>query len=79
MHHGYLGQRKIVADHRNSVHVSYTHLRRPQIGKVIVRSIFDRTLLVLGRAAMVAAPAGMLIWVMANLTLDGQKMCIRDR
>ena len=45
--------------------------RRPQIGKVIVRSIFDRTLFVLGRAAMVAAPAGMLIWVMANLTLDG--------
>ena len=52
--------------------------RRPQIGKVIVRSIFDRTLFVLGRAAMVAAPAGMLIWVMANLTLDGQTLLTRS-
>ncbi|MDD2361409.1 MAG: ferrous iron transport protein B [Oscillospiraceae bacterium] len=43
--------------------------RRPQIGKVIVRSIFDRTLFVLGRALAVAAPAGLLIWVMANVTL----------
>lgn len=45
--------------------------RRPQIGKVIVRSIFDRTLFVLGRAVVVAAPAGMVIWLMANLTIGG--------
>ena len=45
--------------------------RRPQIGKVIVRSIFDRTLFVLGRAIAVAAPAGLLIWIMANVQLDG--------
>ena len=43
-----------------------------------MRSIFDRTLFVLGRAAMVAAPAGMLIWVMANLTLDGQTLLTRS-
>lgn len=41
--------------------------RRPQIGKVLVRSIFDRTLFVLRRAMAVAAPAGVLIWVLANL------------
>ena len=41
--------------------------RAPQIGKVIVRSIFDRTLFVLGRAMVVAAPAGLIIWLMANL------------
>ena len=45
--------------------------RRPQIGKVIVRSIFDRTLFVLGRAIAVAAPAGLLIWVMANVQVNG--------
>lgn len=45
--------------------------RRPQIGKVIVRSIFDRTLFVLGRAIAVAAPAGLLIWVMANVQVGG--------
>lgn len=43
--------------------------RRPQIGKVIVRSIFDRTLFVLGRAVAVAAPAGLIIWLFANLQI----------
>ena len=43
--------------------------RRPQIGKVIVRSVFDRTLFVLGRAAAVAAPAGALLWLLANVTV----------
>lgn len=41
--------------------------RRPQIGKVIVRSILDRTLFVLGRAVVVAAPAGLIIWLLANI------------
>ena len=45
--------------------------RKPQVGKVIIRSIFDRTLFVLGRAVMVAAPAGLLIWLMANLNISG--------
>ena len=48
--------------------------RRPQIGKVIVRSIFDRTLFVLGRAAAVAAPAGLLIWLFANITVGGTSL-----
>ncbi|WP_195199639.1 ferrous iron transport protein B [Faecalispora jeddahensis] len=43
--------------------------RRPQVGKVIVRSIFDRTLFVLGRAIVVAAPAGLVIWVLANISI----------
>ena len=46
--------------------------RRPQIGKVIVRSVLDRTLFVLGRAAAVALPAGVVIWVMANVTVGEQ-------
>lgn len=45
--------------------------RMPQIGKVIVRSIFDRTLFVLGRAAAVAAPAGLVIWILANVQAGG--------
>ncbi len=45
--------------------------RRPQFAKVIVRSMLDRTLFVLGRAAAVAAPAGIVIWLMANVTVDG--------
>lgn len=41
--------------------------RRPQFGKVIVRSVLDRTLFVLGRALLVAAPAGLIIWLLANI------------
>lgn len=44
--------------------------RRPQIGRVIVRSLFDRTLFVLGRAALIAAPAGMVIWILANVQIN---------
>ena len=44
--------------------------RRPQIGKVIVRSIFDRTLFVLGRAVSVAIPAGAIIWLLANIQVQ---------
>lgn len=48
--------------------------RRPQIGKVIIRSIFDRTLFVLGRAVGVAAPAGLIIWLTANIQIDGMSL-----
>lgn len=43
--------------------------RRPQLGRVIVRSVLDRTVFVLGRAVAVAAPAGLLIWLLANVTV----------
>ncbi len=43
--------------------------RKPQIGKVLVRSLLDRTLFVLGRAACVAAPAGLVLWLLANITV----------
>ncbi|WP_122644698.1 ferrous iron transport protein B [Luxibacter massiliensis] len=48
--------------------------RRPQIGKVIVRSIFDRTLFVLGRAVVAAAPAGLAIWAAANIYVGQQSL-----
>lgn len=48
--------------------------RKPQFGKILVRSIFDRTLFVLGRAVSVAAPAGLVIWILANVGIDGQSL-----
>ncbi len=48
--------------------------RRPQVGKVLVRSVFDRTLFVLGRAVSIAAPAGLVIWLLANTTLGGSSL-----
>ena len=44
--------------------------RKPQFGKIIVRSIFDRTLFVLGRALTVAIPAGFIIWIFANIFIN---------
>jgi len=41
--------------------------RKPQIGRIIIRSVLDRTLFVLGRAVLIAAPAGLVIWIMANI------------
>ncbi len=43
--------------------------RTPQFGKVIVRSLLDRTLFVLGRAVSVAAPAGLILWILSNVTI----------
>lgn len=43
--------------------------RKPQIGKILIRSIFDRTLFVLGRAISVAAPTGLVIWLFANISI----------
>lgn len=44
--------------------------RTPQFGKVIIRSIFDRTLFVLARAIIVAAPSGLIIWLFANIDIN---------
>lgn len=45
--------------------------RKPQIGKIIVRSVLDRTVFVLGRACASAAPAGLIIWILANVYIGG--------
>jgi ferrous iron transport protein B len=43
--------------------------RKPQVGRILIRSLLDRTLFVLGRAIAVAAPAGLVIWGMANINI----------
>lgn len=48
--------------------------RKPQVGQVIVRSVLDRTVFVLARAAAVAAPAGLLIWGLANIQAGGESL-----
>lgn len=53
----------------NSFILELPPYRKPQIGKIIVRSIFDRTLFVLGRAITVAVPAGIIIWIFANIQI----------
>lgn len=48
--------------------------RRPQVGKVIVRSLFDRTIFVLKRAICASAPAGIVIWLMANVQIGSNSL-----
>lgn len=48
--------------------------RKPRIGSIVVRSIFDRTLFVLGRAVSVAVPAGIVIWILSNVNIEGSSM-----
>lgn len=45
--------------------------RKPRIAQVLIRSVFDRTLFVLWRAIKVAAPAGALVWILANANIGG--------
>jgi ferrous iron transport protein B len=40
--------------------------RKPQLGQILIRSLLDRTLFVLWRAVVIAAPAGALTWILAN-------------
>lgn len=46
--------------------------RMPDFGKVIIRSVFDRTLKILWRAIIVAVPAGVIIWLCSNIIIDGR-------
>lgn len=48
--------------------------RRPQPCRILLRSLLDRTLFVLGRAVMAAAPAGIIIWLAANITISGSSL-----
>ena len=48
--------------------------RMPRVGQVLVRSLLDRTLFVLGRAVTVAAPAGLLIWILGSVSVDGASL-----
>lgn len=45
--------------------------RKPQIGKIVVNSIVDRTIFVLFRAIKVAIPASIVLWLFANISIDG--------
>jgi ferrous iron transport protein B len=45
--------------------------RRPGVLRILYTSLIDRTLFVLWRAVLTAAPAGAVIWVLGNITAGG--------
>ncbi len=66
--------RTLLRGYSSSFALELPPYRRPQVGKIIVRSIFDRTIYVLGRAVAVAAPAGLVIWCLANIPVGSQTL-----
>lgn len=50
--------------------------RRPQPGTILLRSFLDRTLSILGRAIKASIPAGILIWVLANVRIGEQSLLL---
>lgn len=45
--------------------------RRPNVSRILYTSFIDRTVFVLWRAIQTAAPAGAIIWLLANINLGG--------
>lgn len=70
----YILSKTILKGHPSSFTLELPPFRKPQVGRIIIRSIFDRTLFVLGRAVAVAVPAGLVIWLMANVTMGGTNL-----
>ena len=53
------------------LYLNYLLIENQIYGKIIIRSILDRTLFVLLRAIQVAIPAGFVIWIFANINING--------
>jgi ferrous iron transport protein B len=51
--------------------------RRPGILRILYTSLIDRTLFVLWRAILTAAPAGAVIWLLANISVSGVSLATR--
>lgn len=61
----------VLKGHTSAFVLELPPYRRPQIRKTLLRSFLNRTIFVLGRAVLVAAPAGLFIWILANIPGPG--------
>lgn len=71
---GRLLSRTLLKGEQSSFTLELPPFRMPRIGRLIVRSVVDRTLFVLGRAAAVAAPAGLLLYALSNISIGSQSI-----
>ncbi len=62
---------KIIPGEDASFTLELPPYRKPKIMDTIIRSILDRTIFVLGRAIMISIPAGIIIWLFANINIGG--------
>lgn len=66
----YILSRTVLKGESSSYTLELPPYRRPQICKVLVRSLLDRTIFVLGRACTASIPCGLIIWLLANIKVD---------
>lgn len=55
----------------SSFSIELPSFRKPQIGQIVVRSLVNRTFLILMRAVRVAFPMGIIIWLLTNISING--------
>lgn len=70
----YILSKTVLKGEKSSFILELSDYRRIKIGKLIIRSIWDRTIFVLGRAVLVAAPAGVFIYLITNLSIGDQSI-----
>ncbi len=70
----YLLSRTVLKGQASSFVLELPPYRRPQLGKILVRSLIERTARILVRAVIVAAPVNLLIWLLANCRLHGRSL-----
>ncbi|MDE7099358.1 MAG: ferrous iron transporter B [Ruminococcus sp.] len=66
----FLLSRTLLKGESSSYTLELPPYRKPQFVKVLVRSLLDRTIFVLGRACTASIPCGLILWVLANISLN---------
>ncbi|MCC6222219.1 MAG: ferrous iron transport protein B [Thermoleophilia bacterium] len=69
--------RTVLAGEASSFTLELPPYRRPNVRQILYTSLIDRTLFVLRRAVVMAAPAGGLIWILNNVGAGGESVAGR--
>lgn len=64
----------LLSGERSSFTIELPKYRRPEVVRVVFRSLTSKVLSVLWRAVLVAAPMGLLIFIISNVTVGGESL-----
>ena len=70
----YLLSKTLLKGYPSSFILELPPYRKPQFLKIIIRSIFDKTLHVLGRSIIVTIPIGIIIWLSSNINIGSESI-----
>ncbi|NMC20351.1 MAG: ferrous iron transport protein B [Thermogutta sp.] len=66
--------RTVLRGEVSTFHLELPPYRPPRLFQTLYTSLIDRTLIVLGRAVMFAFPAGIVIWLLANINVADRSL-----